>query len=619
MRSFHARRAAMIGTAALLLVAPGASLVHAEPAAPALPADLVAAIQRDLGLTPAQYLDRAETGQKLASFADSIRTAFPESFAGAWLDASGTPLVGLADGPDKAAARTAVEVARYQVKDQPRNERTLLDQLGQLTGWIQNLPAAQSSRVNSATIDPVANDIALNVRDVADGSSLQLPDFLQFVRTVLGSALGSSQPSAASSTVTINPVTGATVGKPTTLTVRVNPAAAGGELTFEEAVNGGKFEPFASAVSVGDDGTATTDWSPETAGKVTIKVTFSGRDGVKGSTTTQEVTVAKGDSNPATTTITLDPIKGATVGKATTLKAKVNPAAAGGTVAFEVDEESIRNVSNEVPVGADGTATMEWRPENAGKATVTATFSGRDGVAGSTTTQQVTVAQGGTTTQPAADAIMGGDTYFVTDAFGESRYCSLGFNGTDGSGHAVVISAGHCDANPLAAGTPDSSIAHVLDNQGNPRFGTVAKVGTGKLDHAVIKIDDGFAKRFQNNYVRAAGHAPVPVTGTAAAVQGEPVCLSGSTTGYHCGTVKGSGGNNFTVAICGLHGDSGGALIAGTKALGIAIQTNGMESQKMCDEFAADPDISDFDKPTVTAVSIAAILKDNPGLKVRTN
>ncbi|MFF0609324.1 hypothetical protein ACFYUD_11690 [Nocardia tengchongensis] len=93
----------------------------------------------------------------------------------------------------------------------------LLDKLGQLTGWIQNLPAALSGRVGGATIDPVSNDVALNVRDVADGSSLQLPDFLLFVRAVLGPALGSAEPPtttpAGQSTITLNPITGAIVDK----------------------------------------------------------------------------------------------------------------------------------------------------------------------------------------------------------------------------------------------------------------------------------------------------------------------------------------------------------------------------------------------------------------------
>ncbi|MFE4458307.1 hypothetical protein ACFROC_13235, partial [Nocardia tengchongensis] len=35
-------------------------------------------------------------------------------------------------------------------------------------------------------------------------------------------------------TITLNPITGATVGKSTTLTAKVTPAAAGGTVTFED-------------------------------------------------------------------------------------------------------------------------------------------------------------------------------------------------------------------------------------------------------------------------------------------------------------------------------------------------------------------------------------------------
>ncbi|MGW6377416.1 protease, partial [Rhodococcus sp. NPDC055112] len=175
MRSTRARRAAMIGTAALLLAAPCATLAQAAPTAPApaLPAGLVAAVQRDLGLSPAQYLAQAEAGRELATFADTLRGKFPAAFAGAWLDAAGIPLVGLADGPDKAAARTAVEAASYRVKDQSRSENALREMLGQVNGWARQLPAPLSGQINGAKIDAVRNDIALEVKDTAEGQGLQ--------------------------------------------------------------------------------------------------------------------------------------------------------------------------------------------------------------------------------------------------------------------------------------------------------------------------------------------------------------------------------------------------------------------------------------------------------------
>ncbi|MGW6377486.1 Ig-like domain repeat protein [Rhodococcus sp. NPDC055112] len=632
MRSTRARRAAMIGTAALLLVAPCVALAQAEPTgpAPALPADMVAAIQRDLGLSPAQYLDQAKAGQDLVAFADTLRGKFPTAFAGAWLDAAGTPLVGLADGPDKAAARTAVEAAGYQVKDQTRSENALHDLLGQLNTWIQQLPAPLAGLVNGTAIDPAANDIALEVKDTAAGQGLQLPDFLGFVRVAKGPAssselpgfgsLGSSDPTKpttdpttdpAATTVTLNPITGAKVGTAITLTATVNPAAAGGEIDFADG------DDVLGTAQVGANGTATHQWTPTTAGQRTITAIFSGRDGVPGSTTTAQVTVAKANSNTVASTITLDPIKGATAdGKAIVLKAKVTPAAAGGTVVFEDDKNTYHE---EAQVAADGTATQEWYPSIAGKVTIKATFSGRDGITGSTTTAQVTVAgppKPTTPPPPAPDAILGGDVYGVENENGGQFNCSFGFNGTDASGHAVNISAGHCDTDAAAAGTLYASIA--FEDFGGVRFGdrygTFDKTVMDGFDYSVIKIDDNVAKRFANNYVRAPGSDPVAITGTADPVVGAPACTSGKTTGYLCGKVTsinqrtklGSATlkNAFRTNICTNKGDSGGPVLTGTKALGITAGGNG------CPTGAPRSNISS---------PITSILADNPGLKVRTN
>ncbi|MGW6376105.1 Ig-like domain repeat protein [Rhodococcus sp. NPDC055112] len=654
MRSTRVRRAAMIGTAAVLLVAPCVALAQAEPTAPtpALPADMVAAIQRDLGLSPAQYLEQAETGQELLRFADTLRGKFPTAFAGVWLDAAGAPLVGLADGPDKAAARTAVEAAGYQVKDQSRSEQTLHDLLGQVNGWIQQLPAPLAGLINGTKIDPAANDIALEVKDTAEGQGLQLPDFLGFVRVAKGpggssdlpglGSLGSSDPTKptttkpteptttkpteptttkpteptttnpGASTITLNPVTGAKVGKAITLTVKVNPAAEGGDVLFEEVVNGANPEPIASGVMVGADGTATTEWMPETAGKVTVKATFSGRDGVTGSTTTQEVTVAKADSNTVASTIALSPVTGAKVGKLATVTARVTPAAAGGNVVFEDDKNSYE----EVPVGADGTATMEWLPETAGKVTMRAIFSGRNGVTGSTTTAQVTVAKADATTttkpttttpKPPADAVMGGQHYFT----GETRNvsCSFGFNGTNGDGEVVNISAGHCDFHRENVGGLNATKAAMGQNF----IGEFDKAVVDGGDYAVIKIYDGVAKRFQNNLVDTYGGDPLRITGTADPVVGAPACKSGNTTGFTCGKITGVNEwiinsmvrvpNGFVTTACTIPGDSGGAIVTGTKALGITSATNGD-----CD-----------DKSKGFGTPINSILAATPGLKVRTN
>ncbi|MGW6375121.1 hypothetical protein ACWFRB_03520 [Rhodococcus sp. NPDC055112] len=62
--------------------------------------------------------------------------------------------------------------------------------------------------------------------------------------------------------------------------------------------------------------------------------------------------------------------------------------------------------------------------------------------------------------------------------------------------------------------------------------------------------------------------------------------------------------------VCGLGGDSGGAVLTGTKALGIAVQSS-MASQGTCNPGAIAPE--------VTATPITNVLGATPGLKIRTN
>ncbi|WP_084515478.1 Ig-like domain-containing protein [Nocardia acidivorans] len=93
-------------------------------------------------------------------------------------------------------------------------------------------------------------------------------------------------------------------------------------------------------------------------------------------------------SSDAVSTTVLTDVSGARTGKAVTLEATVAPAAAGGTIQFKAGD----NVLGDIPVAANGKASIVWTPGAAGSYTIGATFSGRSGVAGSTTTKVVTVA-----------------------------------------------------------------------------------------------------------------------------------------------------------------------------------------------------------------------------------
>jgi len=199
MRSSIARRAAVFGSAALLLLGPVAASAQADPVEPGvsgqagkLPAELIDAIQRDLSLSPDQYLEHSELGQKLAEFAKTARTQFPDAFAGTWLDNAGTPIVGLADGADKDAAVAAAEKAGFQVKDVAQSESSLQAQVKSLDGWLDTQPPAVADLVRGVAIDIVNNDLVLRADNVG---GLQLPDFLKGARVVQSPATAAPLPS----------------------------------------------------------------------------------------------------------------------------------------------------------------------------------------------------------------------------------------------------------------------------------------------------------------------------------------------------------------------------------------------------------------------------------------
>ncbi|MFB7875864.1 Ig-like domain-containing protein [Nocardia sp. NPDC056064] len=101
-------------------------------------------------------------------------------------------------------------------------------------------------------------------------------------------------------------------------------------------------------------------------------------------------------SSDAVSSTSITEVTGAQVGKAVTLEASVTPAAAGGTVQFKAGD----NVLGDIPVGANGKASIVWTPGAPGAYTIGATFSGREGVASSSTTKVVTVAELPTDPEP---------------------------------------------------------------------------------------------------------------------------------------------------------------------------------------------------------------------------
>jgi streptogrisin C len=155
----------------------------------------------------------------------------------------------------------------------------------------------------------------------------------------------------------------------------------------------------------------------------------------------------------------------------------------------------------------------------------------------------------------------GGDT--ITTSHGER--CSVGFNAIKGRTR-YVITAGHCTKLGGTWAGPDGSAIGSVTNTSFPGhdFGLVEVTSPSWEQTHDVDADNGY----------------LSVTGTTPAAVGDKVCLSGSTSGYHCGHVQAIGetvnyGNGDIVQgltrtdLCAEAGDSGGSVMSGTQAQGM--------------------------------------------------
>ncbi|WP_459961587.1 S1 family peptidase [Nocardia sp. IFM 10818] len=237
----------------------------------------------------------------------------------------------------------------------------------------------------------------------------------------------------------------------------------------------------------------------------------------------------------------------------------------------------------------------------------------------------------------------GGHEYGVE--FGDrNALCSLGFHATTAAGDTLTISAGHCDPNNIArpeARTGERrQIFETLGDERGEAMGHFVKAVMGPRDYSIIGINERYRAGFQNNLVSTelrelptetpvtaavavfttVAPQPLPVDGVAMPVVGAPVCKAGRTTGFTCGTILEidrtlyAGGlpgrpldrvrleGMFAASICTISGDSGGAGITGTRALGI-VSTG---SHNYC----TPENVSNF-QPVHT------VLSENPEVRIR--
>jgi streptogrisin C len=156
--------------------------------------------------------------------------------------------------------------------------------------------------------------------------------------------------------------------------------------------------------------------------------------------------------------------------------------------------------------------------------------------------------------------LRGGDT--ITTSSGGR--CSVGFNVISGRTR-YILTAGHCTKMGGTWSGPDGQT-----------IGTVAGSSFPGHDFGLIEVT---SPSWEQTHDITTDGGSLPVTGDAPVAVGDRVCLSGSTSGYHCGWVEGVnetvnyGDGNVVrgltkTTVCAEAGDSGGPFMSGTQAQG---------------------------------------------------
>ena len=199
--------------------------------------------------------------------------------------------------------------------------------------------------------------------------------------------------------------------------------------------------------------------------------------------------------------------------------------------------------------------------------------------------------------------LVGGDAYYINN----SARCSIGFSVTKGSQQGFA-SAGHC-------GKPgDSTRGADKTDQGTFKASTFP----GK-DMSWVGVNSDWTATA--DYKGQDGKR-ASVSGSVQALVGAAVCRSGSTSGWHCGTIQQLGAtvqyeegtvNGLTrTDVCSEPGDSGGPFVSGAQAQGTTSGGSGDCTSGGTTFFQpVNPILSDFGLTLKTAQTGAQAPQDN--------
>jgi len=156
--------------------------------------------------------------------------------------------------------------------------------------------------------------------------------------------------------------------------------------------------------------------------------------------------------------------------------------------------------------------------------------------------------------------VRGGDAFYTLDGSGR---CSVGF-AVDGG----FVTAGHCAPRP---DRPQETTGFNGEKQG-----VFKGVSFPQNDYAWVGVNSNWKPQ---PWVNDGFDGNVSVADSIVAPVGAAVCRSGSTSGWHCGTVQALDETvNFKEGVvkgltrtnaCADHGDSGGSWISGQQAQGV--------------------------------------------------
>ncbi|GAA1917348.1 alpha-lytic protease prodomain-containing protein [Streptomyces sodiiphilus] len=157
-------------------------------------------------------------------------------------------------------------------------------------------------------------------------------------------------------------------------------------------------------------------------------------------------------------------------------------------------------------------------------------------------------------------SLIGGDAYYINS----SGRCSVGFSVYQGSTPGFAT-AGHC-----------GSVGASTQGYNRVSQGTFRGSWFPGRDMAWVAVNSNWTP---TSWVRVSSTTGVRVTGSTQQPVGASICRSGSTTGWHCGTIQqhntsvtypeGTITGVTRTSVCAEPGDSGGSYISGSQAQGV--------------------------------------------------